>query len=195
MCLFMRGWERNLCWCMWNWTNKRGCCRVSAEIGDPLKWKNLRSSRQVGQRRFGLLPEPKYLQPKHISKILARIAANARSAPTVNIPGKVYVPFSETVNLKLNTWIPVACTERQKDFIVASCHENVWGNRSLAPPFLASALDGREWSASHSCCSNSFKTARGTHCIGGWVGPRTRNFLLLLPRPGIELRLPGRPAS
>jgi hypothetical protein len=38
--------------------------------------------------------------------------------------------------------------------------------------FLTSALDGGEWSASRPCCFTPGKTAPGTHCIGGWVGPK-----------------------
>jgi hypothetical protein len=38
----------------------------------------------------------------------------------------------------------------------------------------------------------------GTHCTGGWVGPRAGldtevRGKILLPLPGIELRSPGRP--
>jgi hypothetical protein len=41
------------------------------------------------------------------------------------------------------------------------------GGRGIAPPFLTSALDGDEWSAS---CTGRFTTderATDTHCIGG----------------------------
>jgi hypothetical protein len=31
----------------------------------------------------------------------------------------------------------------------APCHEDVWGNSGIAPPFLTLELDGGEWSASH----------------------------------------------
>jgi hypothetical protein len=41
------------------------------------------------------------------------------------------------------------------------------GNGGIAPPFLTSALDGCEWSA-----SGPGEIAPGTHWIGGWVGPR-----------------------
>jgi hypothetical protein len=64
--------------------------------------------------------------------------------------------------------------------------------------FLTSALDGGEWSASHPGHFTPEERAPGTHCIGGWVGPRTglddvekRKFL---PLPRLELRHLGRPA-
>jgi hypothetical protein len=47
------------------------------------------------------------------------------------------------------------------------------GSGGIAPPFLSSALDWGEWSAS---CPGRFtpgKIAPGTHWIGGWVGPIT----------------------
>jgi hypothetical protein len=39
------------------------------------------------------------------------------------------------------------------------------------PPFLTSALDGGEWSASRSCCFTSGERAPGIHWAGGWVDP------------------------
>jgi hypothetical protein len=45
-------------------------------------------------------------------------------------------------------------------------------SESTAPPFLASALDGCEWSASRSSRFTLGEGASGTHCIGGWVDPR-----------------------
>jgi hypothetical protein len=47
------------------------------------------------------------------------------------------------------------------------------GSEHIAAPFLTSALDGGEWSASCLCCFTPGETAIGTHWIGGWVGPRT----------------------
>jgi hypothetical protein len=38
--------------------------------------------------------------------------------------------------------------------------------------FLTSALVGGEWSTSHPGCFTPKQRAPGTHCIGGWVGPR-----------------------
>jgi hypothetical protein len=49
-----------------------------------------------------------------------------------------------------------------------SYHEDVWGNGSISPPFLTSALDGGEWSALRSCRFNPWERARGT-----WVDSRT----------------------
>jgi hypothetical protein len=46
------------------------------------------------------------------------------------------------------------------------------GNGGIAPPFLISALDGSEWSASLPNRSTSEERALGTHWIGGWLGPR-----------------------
>jgi hypothetical protein len=53
-------------------------------------------------------------------------------------------------------------------------HEDVWGSGGIALPFLTSALDGGEWSASRPCRFNPGERASGTHWIGGWVGPRVR---------------------
>jgi hypothetical protein len=33
----------------------------------------------------------------------------------------------------------------------ALCHEDIWGSEGIASPFLTSALDGGEWSASRPC--------------------------------------------
>jgi hypothetical protein len=33
----------------------------------------------------------------------------------------------------------------------ALCHEDIWGSGGIAPPFLTSAIDGGEWSASRPC--------------------------------------------
>jgi hypothetical protein len=42
----------------------------------------------------------------------------------------------------------------------------------MAPPFLNSALDEGEWSASPPGRFNPGERAPSTHCIGGWVGLR-----------------------
>jgi hypothetical protein len=47
------------------------------------------------------------------------------------------------------------------------------GSEGTAPAYLTSALDGGEWSASHSCCFTPRENVPGTHWVGGWVGPRT----------------------
>jgi hypothetical protein len=66
------------------------------------------------------------------------------------------------------------------------------GIRGVAPPFLTSALDGGEWSASRPGRFTSQKESPGNLWIGGWLGPRVglvfmmkRNILHL---PGIEPR-------
>jgi hypothetical protein len=60
----------------------------------------------------------------------------------------------------------------------------------VATPFLMSALDDREWSASHSGRFTPGLRASGTHWIGDWVSPRVgldgldalvRKNLLILP--------------
>jgi hypothetical protein len=47
-----------------------------------------------------------------------------------------------------------------------------WESGGIAPPFLSSALDKDELSASRSGCFTSMERAAGTYSIGGWVGPR-----------------------
>jgi hypothetical protein len=46
------------------------------------------------------------------------------------------------------------------------------GSRGIPPPFLTSALDGGEWSASCPSRSTHRETVPNTHWIGGWVGLR-----------------------
>jgi hypothetical protein len=55
----------------------------------------------------------------------------------------------------------------------ALCYENAWRSGGIAPPFLTSALDGGEWSASRPGHFTAGETAPDTPLIGGWVGPRT----------------------
>jgi hypothetical protein len=51
--------------------------------------------------------------------------------------------------------------------------KTLWGNRSIPPPFLTSALDGDEWSASRPEFFTNGEIAPGTHWIKGLdVGPR-----------------------
>jgi hypothetical protein len=75
-------------------------------------------------------------------------------------------------------------------------HGGVWGERSYSS--YSSALDGGEWSASRPGRALSpGKRTPGTHCTGGWVGPRAgldtevRGKKLYLCRGSN----PGRPAS
>jgi hypothetical protein len=64
--------------------------------------------------------------------------------------------------------------------------------------FTTSALDTGEWSASRPCRGLSpWKGPSGTHCTGGWVGPRAGldtevRGKILSPLPGIEPRSFGR---
>jgi hypothetical protein len=64
--------------------------------------------------------------------------------------------------------------------------------------FLTAALDGDEWCHALTALYPRERTP-GTHCTGGWVGPRAGmgtevRVKNLLPLPGIETRSPGRPA-
>jgi hypothetical protein len=45
---------------------------------------------------------------------------------------------------------------------LAPRHADVWRSGRIAPPFLLSALEGCQWSASRPC-----RFTPGTHCIGG----------------------------
>jgi hypothetical protein len=50
-----------------------------------------------------------------------------------------------------------------------TCHEGAWGEKMYSSyPFLTSALDGGEWSASRPNCG---ERTSGTDCTGGWVDP------------------------
>jgi hypothetical protein len=48
----------------------------------------------------------------------------------------------------------------------------VWVSGGIAPPFLTSALDRGERSASRPGRFTTVEIAPGTHWAGGWVGPR-----------------------
>jgi hypothetical protein len=50
--------------------------------------------------------------------------------------------------------------------------KDIWRSPGIAPPFLSSAQEESERSASLPCRSTPGETAFGTHWIGGWVGPR-----------------------
>jgi hypothetical protein len=54
-------------------------------------------------------------------------------------------------------------------------------NGGIVTPFLTSALDRGEWSDSRPCCFNP-----GTHCIGGWMGPRFDLEKRKMPCPCLE---------
>jgi hypothetical protein len=52
-------------------------------------------------------------------------------------------------------------------------HVGAWGERTCSSySFLTSALDWGEWSASRPGCALPRGKDPGTHCTGGWVGPR-----------------------
>jgi hypothetical protein len=63
--------------------------------------------------------------------------------------------------------------------------------------FLTSALVGGKWSASRPGRFSPWEIVRGTHGIGGWMGPRTglegMEWRKLSPLPGLELRTLGSP--
>jgi hypothetical protein len=48
------------------------------------------------------------------------------------------------------------------------------GSGGIAPPFLTSALDGLEWSASRPGRFTPSRKAAGTQWIGGWMGTEIR---------------------
>jgi hypothetical protein len=75
----------------------------------------------------------------------------------------------------------------------APCHEDIWGSRGIAPPFLTSTLDVSEWSCSRPCRFTPRERGPSTHWIGGWVGPRAGLDALekkkkILPLPGFTHR-------
>jgi hypothetical protein len=62
----------------------------------------------------------------------------------------------------------------------ALCHEDIWGSGGIAPPFLTSALDGGEWSASRPCRFTPGERSDGLH-IQSRHGPhRKRRFQQLV---------------
>jgi hypothetical protein len=78
--------------------------------------------------------------------------------------------------------------------LIKHCHEDIWGSGGTAPPFLTSALDGGEWSASRPGRLTPEERTPSTHSTGGWVGPRTgldavKRKIMTLPESN-----PGRPA-
>jgi hypothetical protein len=105
--------------------------------------------------------------------------------------GTTFLPVLQFSHLtKYSTIVTVVC-----DSCPTTRHEGAWGERRFSSySFSTSALDWGEWSA-----SRPEERTPGTHCTGGWVGPRagldTENRgKILSPLPGIEPRSPGRPA-
>jgi hypothetical protein len=52
--------------------------------------------------------------------------------------------------------------------------DGIWKSGGIAPPFLTSALDGGEWSASRPLRVALRDIAPVVRCIGDWIGPRAR---------------------
>jgi hypothetical protein len=74
-------------------------------------------------------------------------------------------------------------------------HEDVWGNEVIAPPFLTSAVDRGERSASRQCCITHGETVTGTHVIGhGWIPEPVRTLEKNLAPVGNRTPFP-RPSS
>jgi hypothetical protein len=77
------------------------------------------------------------------------------------------------VRYELNSYIFYVNAFSLQRVNTALLHEDVWDSGDIAPPFLTSALDGGEWSASFPGRFTPGETAPGTHWTGGSVGPRT----------------------
>jgi hypothetical protein len=69
----------------------------------------------------------------------------------------------------------------------------VWGSGGIAPPFLTSALNGGEWSASRPCRFTPGERKHGTYWIGGWGPQRRSGRCGEKPYPCRDSN-PGRPA-
>jgi hypothetical protein len=73
------------------------------------------------------------------------------------------------------------------------------GSGSIGPPFMTSALDGGEWSASRLCCFTPWIRALDSRWTEGWVGPsfclEAMNNRKILhcrePKPGCPTRSPS----
>jgi hypothetical protein len=63
------------------------------------------------------------------------------------------------------------------------------GSGGIAPPFLISALDGGETSASHLSRFTPCEKDRSTHCIGGWISPRAGLDIVECVKLGINVGL------
>jgi hypothetical protein len=77
----------------------------------------------------------------------------------------------------------------------ALCHEDIWGSGCIAPPFLASALDGGEWTALRSGRVTPGERPPGSHWIGA---ERATELVWALWRREKSWSLPGiqpRPSS
>jgi hypothetical protein len=79
---------------------------------------------------------------------------------------------------------------------VKVCHEDIWGNGDIAPPFLTSALDGGGWLVSFTPRPIILRqSVASTHWIGGWVEPRpvldAAEWRKVVPLLGTEHQLPS----
>jgi hypothetical protein len=77
-------------------------------------------------------------------------------------------------------------------------HEDVWERGDIAPPFLTSALDGGQRSASRPGRFTSWEIDPGTHWIGDWWAPeptwlqwRDRNLPCRESNQGRQARSPS----
>jgi hypothetical protein len=101
--------------------------------------------------------------------------------------------ISQKMILFITTTVKTSNSTRWKLFLCfssqAPCHEDVWGNGGIAPPFLTLALDGVSGLLLAPAALPPGKDP-GIHWIGGWVGPSVKK------RQIVHLREsnPGRPA-
>jgi hypothetical protein len=123
-----------------------------------LTWLDLGSKpgRQCGKPA---LPEDKYRPREPRRKWLPLVWLNFRHCPYFR-------------NARVATWR----WSKGKDVCVrnnfSTISDDIWGSGGTAPPFLTSALDAGEWSASRSCCFIPGERVLGAQKKGGWVGPR-----------------------
>jgi hypothetical protein len=105
-----------------------------------------------------------------------------------------FVTHSQSITTNQNVYVQVINKKAK------AVTEALWGEKYSSYSFSTSALDGGEWSASRPGPRfSSGQRTTGTHCTGGWVGPRAGldtqvrgKIISLLPR--IEPRSPGHPA-
>jgi hypothetical protein len=57
------------------------------------------------------------------------------------------------------------------NYTLRVCHEDIWGNGGIAPPFFTSSLGVGKWSASHAGCFTHLERSPGNHITGGRLGP------------------------
>jgi hypothetical protein len=77
--------------------------------------------------------------------------------------------------LKENTLTRKVFTKNKEKKEKQSRYTPWWGlggEKYSSYSLLTSALDGGEWSESRPDCVCPWEKTSGTHCTGGWVGPR-----------------------